>query len=258
MKQKWIEKQLKQETSQIMRDVDLAIKHVHFKHPSKKTISPRRFLLWSASLSLAVVALIALIVVPFTQAKTYITLAVNPHVQLVVNQQEKIEQVEGLNQDGVVLVYQEDFKGLTLNLGLTKLLGLYQEYGFFDHPAQIQLLVYNKIAKKEQTLLNRSLTSLQAYVSQHATNAQVIALNQQQRALAFVQEQLQDRGIPLSQVRSLPLPRLLKMYAQFDEEEIQGVRNELKDLFDTILSLPPPLRGMALANIKRNRFHKDD
>ena len=138
--------------------------------------------------------LIGVIVIPLNLATTYLAFAINPEVQLSLNSRNKVVGVEALNVDGAVLIYDEDFKGLTLEEGVDKLMELYDEFGFLEDNPTIQMLSYHTNEEKEAAALSRMTSAVQGYLSAQSINASLSRLNQGTRAIAYLKERLTQQG----------------------------------------------------------------
>ena len=193
-------------------------------------------------------------IVPFTQATTILAFSINPEVQLTLNYKEKVISVQGLNKDGAILIYDETFTGLTVEEGIDKLMGLYEEMGYLDSNPTIRLLSYHRNQTKEATLLQKGFDRVQTYLSQHAHTATVERSNQTERATAFLARVMLQEGFTEADLKGKSIKELIRMRAHYDEDTIQGVLAQLQAYRQSIQDLPSSQQQEAIANMKRNRL----
>jgi uncharacterized lipoprotein YehR (DUF1307 family) len=67
------------------------------------------------------------------EAKTFVSLDVNPQIELTVDEKNKVVSVHASNEDGKVLLYGEtSFKGLSLEKAVDKITNLAVELGYLS------------------------------------------------------------------------------------------------------------------------------
>lgn len=91
---------------------------------------------------------------------TYISIDVNPSVEIVVDENDQVIDVYGLNDEGAVLVYGEKFSG-NKELVVQRIAELMYRCGYFENNNQLRLLVDTAQEKEEELyqLLTQAINS---------------------------------------------------------------------------------------------------
>ena len=97
---------------------------------------------------------------------SYISIDVNPSVEIVLDENDQVVDVYGLNDEGAVLVYGENFSG-NKELVVQRITELMYRCGYFENNHQLRLLIDTSQEKEEE---------LYAVLSQ-AINAKLNALS---------------------------------------------------------------------------------
>lgn len=63
----------------------------------------------------------------------YVTLDINPSVELGIDSQEQVQEVKGLNEDGIVLIEQLSYKGKSLSSVTNELMNRVERKGLLDN-----------------------------------------------------------------------------------------------------------------------------
>lgn len=97
----------------------------------------------------------------------YVSLDINPAIELIVDENQKVISVRGENEDGQVLLYDEDsLTGLNINQAIQKLTTLAIEYGYLDTNNQVvDTLVTSNNDKFESIILEKVNTEITATAS---------------------------------------------------------------------------------------------
>lgn len=254
MKKNKIEKLLRQESKKVFQDVSSVVKKAHFGHTKQPKRNQWKLVALFTPLVLAASLLIAFVIIPFTQPLTYLTFAINPEIQLTFNNQEKIQAIEGLNPDGAILLYDEDFKGLSLNQGINKLMELYAAYGFLETEPTIRLLSYNRFTSQEQKMLQKSAQYVQNYLDTSGYHATIQNINEEQSALSILKTELLEMGYNQAQLRNKSASQMFKMRANYQENQMIFLLNEMRTFKNSIANLSPSQRKSAITNMKKNKF----
>lgn len=93
----------------------------------------------------------------------YVSLDINPGIELIVDQDNKVVSVRGENEDGLVLLYDEiGIKGEDVNTALNKILNLAIEYGFLDENNKV---IDTIVTSEDSVFASEILTKINAVVS---------------------------------------------------------------------------------------------
>lgn len=107
-----------------------------------------------------------------TQSKAkenaYISLDINPAIELIVDQDNKVVSVRGENEDGQILLYEEvGIEGVDVNLAIERITKLAVELGYLDENNK----VVNTIVTSENVeFANRILDKIDTSITATATN----------------------------------------------------------------------------------------
>lgn len=121
----------------------------------KKKNNVRRYLAVAAAFAVVVCAVFAFYS-PSGKIESVIELDVNPSVEISADRNDKIVEVTPLNQDGVVIIDDMDFKGVDLDITVNALIGSMLKNGYITETQNAVLVsVSNKNETKQQQLLKR-------------------------------------------------------------------------------------------------------
>ena len=105
------------------------------------------------SLVAACLALVVVFGALRTQGNSLIVIDVNPSVELVTNQSDKVKRVEALNQDGEIILDNMNLKNVDLNVAVNALTGSMIKHGYLSvDNANVLVSVQNKDQKKAEAL----------------------------------------------------------------------------------------------------------
>lgn len=80
---------------------------------------------------------------------THVSIDVNPSVEIVLDENDNVKDVYGLNQEGAILVYGEKFSK-NKELTVQRIVELMQKCGYFENNNKMRLLVDGKENKEEE------------------------------------------------------------------------------------------------------------
>jgi len=121
----------------------------------KKNNNVRRYLAVAAAFAVVVCAVFAFYS-PSGKIESVIELDVNPSVEISADRNDKIVEVTPLNQDGVVIIDDMDFKGVDLDITVNALIGSMLKNGYITETQNAVLVsVSNKNETKQQQLLKK-------------------------------------------------------------------------------------------------------
>lgn len=99
-----------------------------------------------------------------TENQAYVSLDINPAVELIVDKDNRVVSVRGENEDGQVLLYEEaGIEGETLDVAIQKIISLAVEYGYLDENNKVvDTLVTSGNPSFADGVLNQVNTSITA------------------------------------------------------------------------------------------------
>ncbi len=94
----------------------------------------------------------------------YVSLDINPSVELIVDKNNKVVSVRGENEDGLVLLYEETgIKGESVDVAINKIIDLAVKYGYLDESNKVVDTVVtsddNDFANAVLSKVNTSITA---------------------------------------------------------------------------------------------------
>ena len=84
-------------------------------------------------------------------SNSYITLDINPSIEIITDESGLVEQVNGLNDDAIKLLVDQDFKGQTVEATLDAILELAIEFGYIDFDLENAVLITVGAETDEET-----------------------------------------------------------------------------------------------------------
>ncbi len=115
--------------------------------------SKKKTKILGGSLVAACLALVVVFGALRTQDNSLIVIDVNPSVELVTNQSDKVKRVEALNQDGEIILDDMDLKNVDLNVAVNALTGSMIKHGYLSvDNANVLVSVQNKDQQKADAL----------------------------------------------------------------------------------------------------------
>ena len=111
------------------------------------------------------------------EALTYdVTIDVNPSVRLTVNNDDVVTAQQGLNKDGVILLYNEDFVGKDVLTATNEVMEKIDEAGFFNKEnSEFKFCLSCEKGKKIKDFQNRQ-NNVEKSINQYFTDANLSAV----------------------------------------------------------------------------------
>ncbi len=99
-----------------------------------------------------------------TETQAYVSLDINPSIELIVDKDNKVISVRGENEDGQVLLYQETgIKGEKIDDAISKITALAVEYGYLDENNKVVDTIVssgdNEFASEILSKVNTTITA---------------------------------------------------------------------------------------------------
>ncbi len=101
------------------------------------------------------------------EKNAYVSLDINPAIEFIVDQDNKVVSVRGENEDGQVLLYEEtDIEGVDINLAIERITNLAVELGYLDENNKVvDTIVTSEDEEFTASLLEKVNTSITATAS---------------------------------------------------------------------------------------------
>ncbi len=113
----------------------------------------KKITILGGSLVAACLAIVVMFGALRATGNSLIVIDVNPSVELVTNQSEKVKRVEALNQDGEIILDNMDLKNVDLNVAVNALTGSMIKHGYLSvDNANVLVSVQNKDQQKADAL----------------------------------------------------------------------------------------------------------
>src|SRR5690554_6681086 len=84
-------------------------------------------------------------------SNAYITLDINPSIEIITNEEGLVEQVNGLNDDGIKLLVDTDFTNQSVEFVVEEILELAIEFGYIDFNLENAILITTSAETEEET-----------------------------------------------------------------------------------------------------------
>lgn len=168
---------------------------------------------------------------PFTQkATTFVSLEINPSIQLVLDQNDSVMSVEGINEDAKVLLFREDgIVGANIKVATENIAALAVEYGYLTSDnSTVDLCVVSGTDDKQNDVLKK--VSFAFSKGAQNKNASI--------------------DVKIEEAISLSVnAELQKLKAQFpDDENIQNLSVGRLNLINRVIDKYPTLTPRLLAS----------
>lgn len=113
----------------------------------------KKFISVAAAFAVIISAIFAFYL-PFNKVDSIIDIDVNPAISIKTNRNEKIIDIDTLNEDGKIVIGNMDLKGVDLQIAINALIGSMLKNGYItDTQNTVLVSVSNKNADKQQKLL---------------------------------------------------------------------------------------------------------
>ncbi|MGN1201330.1 MAG: hypothetical protein ACI4R8_03650 [Candidatus Caccovivens sp.] len=101
---------------------------------------------------------------PEPEKLAYVSMDINPGIELIVDKDNKVVSVRGENEDGLVLLYEETgIKGENVDVAVNKIIDLAVEYGYLDENNKVvDTIVSSDDNNFANTILSKVNTSITA------------------------------------------------------------------------------------------------
>lgn len=84
-------------------------------------------------------------------SNAYITLDINPSIEIITNEEGLVAQVNGLNDDGIKLLVDTDFTNQSVEFVVEEILELAIEFGYIDFNLENAILITTSAETEEET-----------------------------------------------------------------------------------------------------------
>lgn len=96
----------------------------------------------------------------FIEGNVYVRIAINPSVELTLDNNGKVTAQKGLNKDGVTLLYKKSFVGLTAEEASLSIITSAELYGYLDTVNDLHLSVIANDTLRAESISNSIINSI--------------------------------------------------------------------------------------------------
>lgn len=109
-------------------------------------------------------------------SNAYITLDINPSIEIITDEAGLVDQVNGLNDDAIRLLVDQDFKGQTVDTTLNAILQLAIDFGYIDFDLENAVLITAGAETGETTeeLETQVSEKVKAFIEKRKMNVEVL------------------------------------------------------------------------------------
>lgn len=239
MKSSKIEKHLQNAIHQITPDIFEKVASVYvkpmesedfiMKNNTKTTPVQKRLILAFSTIAIALCLLVGSITFSVNnKMNSVISLDVNPSIEIVANQADKVIQVKALNDDAKKILAEMKLERVDIDVAINAIMGSMIKNGYIDEAKNAILVsVLNKDPKKTQALENKIETDIDTtlansnieanVVKQNANNDKSIAKQAEENGIsankmAFIRNIMKkDSSLTLEQLLPLNISQLMQL-----------------------------------------------
>ncbi len=198
------------------------------------------------------ILIFGIVVVTFkTSANGYVAIDINPSVEFVTNRNNKVLKVNALNEDGEILIADEDFVGMDVSDACEQVIGLAIELGYLDvdatenDPNAVMVTTLHRSSRIANQLRGRIYQRLDQYFMNNGVWAIILT----DETLDDLVQETENLGISSGKLRLIK--SIQTVDSSFDTEE--GAKMSVKGLLDIIRDKKP-----FIAKIEALQSRKDE
>lgn len=212
-----------------------------------------------AAMAMAAVLIIALVsFIPFSnhnQVYAYMSIDVNPSIELGVNDQLEVVELTGYNESGKQVIKTiRNWEEQSLNDVMEQIITVIKDQGYLDKEKDvvIGMVHIGEIIDKSEEKLDQSIKKLENTIEQDEAKIISVEATKKERELAkengltagqFVKEKIEMNKMDQSQSGKKQLPNQQKNNSQKEEDKVERKNNiEVEE---------PPARNMAPGQEKK-------
>ncbi len=158
MNKKDIIKQLQKESKNIVPDVKAQVFQslgLNSSTEKKSIFKPRLALISFASTFIMLIVALFYLLPDKTSVNSYVTVDINPSVELIIDKKDLVVESRPLNLDGVLVLEEKDVKGLNVNEAITSIIETANKLGYLTNDGEVNIQAINDNQKVEDAIINK-------------------------------------------------------------------------------------------------------
>lgn len=262
MRKRTIEKMLQNEASLMVPNIkETLLNNINqYYLPTRREVK-RRFRPFQFVGSLAAVSLTAAVLMmgilslmnPTTvNALTYVSIDINPSIELWVNQNNIVTSYRAMNDDAEVLLFEHDFTNLTVDEATVQIVSLARDLGYIDDTVLTNDIVVTTV-HKDEAIENKVADKIEQRLKGYFTAEglenviQLILANKDRQYedahnyglsmghYALISKAMQaDATLTLEQAMKLDVKSLNEKSKQYDQVRLEDIKQSLGQGFEEV------------------------
>ncbi len=163
---------------------------------------------------------------------TYISIDINPSIELTVDQDDKVIDARPLNTDAVLLLEDsEGLKGRNSNDAITTIIDLASSLGFLNENNEVLITAFNEDQEKEDeinsNIKNHFINNKKVYVKEITEEIRRLAKsnNISARKMFLIQEVIEENpSITMEEALKMSIKKLNELLRNYSDESINEYR----------------------------------
>jgi hypothetical protein len=176
---------------------------------------------------------------------TYVSIDINPSIELVVNNQNKVESCRAMNKDAELMLFDLDLTDYTLEDATSKIMDLAIELGYIDKSASnnaVMITAVNENETSEKTITNTILAKLSDFFAKRSLDGKVnvITTNDDSykeqaskvgltigKYILITKAMEADKSLTFEEAKKMSVKDLVEKMTKYNQSEIDNFRNDL-------------------------------
>ena len=162
------------------------------------------------------------------EATTYVSLRINPEIELIANEDDEVVAVNAINEDGEIVLAVSDFIGDTIEEATEEFVDTALELGYIDVESE-ESTVYVHVDGKIEEVIENIEEKINTRVHKYFDDKGIFGKVEKEEMDEYL-EKAEELGIPVGHVKMIE--RILELYPEMSEEEL--LEMDVKELMELL------------------------
>lgn len=163
-----------------------------------------------------------------SEAATYVSLRINPEIELIANEDDEVVAVNAINEDGEVVLAISDFVGDTIEEATEEFVDIAVELGYIDVESE-ESTVYVHVDGESEEVIEDIEEKINTRVHKYFDDRGIFGKVEKEVMDEYL-EKAEELNISVGQVKMIE--RILELYPEMTEEEL--LEMDIKELMELL------------------------
>ena len=163
-----------------------------------------------------------------SEAATYVSLRINPEIELIANEDDEVVAVNAINEDGEVVLSVSDFIGDTVEEATEEFVDKAVELGYIDVESE-ESTVYVYVDGESEEVIEDIEEKINTRVHKYFDDRGIFGKVEKEEMEEYL-EKAEELGVPVGHVKMIE--RILELYPEMSEEELLEI--DVRELMELL------------------------